>query len=490
MMTSDLKYHFPSRSSVFLLAFFINFIIVECLWCDAEAFALSITLDKTREKYEQQIAHALYYSDFDQAERLLNQFQMDIEFIVSFTFKRFRWATEEEVRRARESHRKLTEDLKNALRRARQPQTRAAPQTQPRSRPPQSPTVKPRTSPRTGPATPPIVVSSDPFLKEVEKNVERFLREGKYNQALNYLKLTLNQASLDEVSEKRIKSLMVEIKSRMRSTASSPRPTASPPSKPAKPTKPTKIRKPRPRPKVKSGPEVHKMEFVFIPAGEYFFGTPSNEPGRDPALELPVQKIYMKGFFISTTEVTQETYVHYQPSAKSEYKKLDRPVHGVDFKTARTFCRKLTWQDDKFDYDLPNEIEWEISCRSGQHPDIGPVDAPERQERFQKTVGMAAQAIQPYAIFNRNNGASVIPLKVKQKKPNSWDLYDMHGNVAEWCERVTRRPQWYKDQLGNQPIRGGSFLSDYKRCRAGSRALERADSKSPTIGFRIIARYR
>lgn len=301
-------------------------------------------------------------------------------------------------------------------------------------------------------------------FSELEKKIKRVRplihletleKQGNYKQALSFIEVAINSSNLDnEIYEK-----LENIKKRIQELIS------------------------------KIPPKVLGLEFVRVSKHVYSFGTPKNEPGRDPILEVEPQSQLVKEFFISTTEVTQECYAHYSGNLVSQHHKR-RPVYNVSFEMARKFCGILSQQNSDYKFSLPNEIEWEISCRAGQPPENGPVNAPKLQERFKGSLDRAKQTLQRYAIFKRNNSGLPIPDEVKQKEGNAWGLYDMHGNVAEWCERVSGFKDWYSNQLGKQPIRGGSFLSSYERCRAGSRSLELEGTKSPSIGFRIIARRR
>jgi formylglycine-generating enzyme required for sulfatase activity len=235
-------------------------------------------------------------------------------------------------------------------------------------------------------------------------------------------------------------------------------------------------------------PEVPGLSFVYVPSGTYFVGTPTTEKLRDGRSEVAPFPLYVDGFYVSTTEVTQEAYQKYVEREWTGYQGPDHPAHSVDYDEAAAFCGLLTGADRYFDYSLPTEGEWEIACRGGLHPDEGPIASADAKERARIAESRDAGefALMRYGWF-RSNKPSSGPQPVQEKKSNIDGLYDMHGNVAEWCRRGPLLT-WKNDLPGRQPIRGGSITSEYARCRAGARALEPADSRKPSIGFRIVCR--
>ncbi len=232
------------------------------------------------------------------------------------------------------------------------------------------------------------------------------------------------------------------------------------------------------------------LSFVEIPAGRYFIGTPKGEPGRDSDLEIEPVAVRIEAFSISTTEITQAVFARVMPRSWRKFRDPRIPAHSVSFAEAREFCRLLTERDGEKVFSLPTEAEWEVACRAGQHPSAGPVvGLREDGRRFLAGLDAAKLALQGYAFFNVNKPGSG-PVAVMQKKPNAACLYDMHGNVAEWCLPVPGHDEWYQGSVVHRPIRGGSVLSSYARCRAGARALEPETTRKPTIGFRVVARPR
>jgi len=205
-------------------------------------------------------------------------------------------------------------------------------------------------------------------------------------------------------------------------------------------------------------------------------GSPASEEGRDSD-EVQHTVTLTKGFWLSDHEVTQSEYQAVMGSNPSEFKgDLNRPVEQVSWDEAVLYCQKLTERERAAGritaqqaYRLPTEAEWEYAARAG-------------------TTGALYGELDTIAWWNGNAGNQTHP--VKQKAPNAWGLYDMIGNVWEWCS------DWY----GNYPTvsvtdprgpssgsvrvrRGGSWLSDARGARSASRWGDPGD-RYGRLGFR------
>ena len=200
------------------------------------------------------------------------------------------------------------------------------------------------------------------------------------------------------------------------------------------------------------------MEFVLIPAGSFNMGSPSSEKDRYDR-EGPVRRVQItRSFYMSRYEVTQEQYKSVTGENPSSIIGKNLPVEHVTWSKAVAFCRRLG-----SGFRLPTEAEWEYACRAGT------------DTRFYYGDDLDYSELREYAWYEGNSGGKI--QAVGQLQPNSFGLYDMHGNVYEWCQ------DWYDGSYPNVPsidpigpstgrwrvLRGGSDSLPGKRCRSANR---------------------
>ena len=156
----------------------------------------------------------------------------------------------------------------------------------------------------------------------------------------------------------------------------------------------------------------------------------------------------------------------------------DDPVVYVSRNDAVKFCEWLA-KKEGHTYELPTEAEWEYACRAGTTTTYSVCDDP--------------NALGDYAWFDGNSGGHTHP--VGGKKPNPWGLYDMHGNVWQFCgdaggkyENVSIKDPKYRDNEEKGIIRGGSWLKDAKNCRSALRLHVASGFRSNDVGFRVVSR--
>jgi formylglycine-generating enzyme required for sulfatase activity len=228
------------------------------------------------------------------------------------------------------------------------------------------------------------------------------------------------------------------------------------------------------------------MTFKQIPAANFVMGSCEKEPGRDGD-ETQHEVIITNPFYIQTTEVTQGqwkalmgTNPSYAASCGDEC-----PVENVSWFMVHQFIEELNRMENAYTYRLPTEAEWEYAARgknsfsfaNGEITDINCGDDPN---------------LRMMGWYCGNSENKLHP--VAQKNPNIWGLYDMHGNVWEWCE------DWYGEypkEAVTDPVgpdtgtyhvkRGGCFSAYARNCRSASRYYGLPSSTSDNIGFRLIA---
>jgi formylglycine-generating enzyme required for sulfatase activity len=235
------------------------------------------------------------------------------------------------------------------------------------------------------------------------------------------------------------------------------------------------------------------MKLVLIPKGTFMMGSPASEEGRRKD-ENQHEVTISKDFHLGVYEVTQAQYEkvigrnpsHFQ-RARVDNQNADLPVEQVSWDASVEFCKKLSALPEEKKagrvYRLPTEAEWEYACRAGS--------------KTAYSFGESSKSIGDYGWFNENSGINGDPLKkqthlVGQKKPNAWGLFDMHGNVFEWCS------DWYGDypngavsdprgpeEGSGRVVRGGSWLLDAGYCMSAKRGSNASSSWYFNFGFRV-----
>ena len=230
-------------------------------------------------------------------------------------------------------------------------------------------------------------------------------------------------------------------------------------------------------------PDTIVMNFVLIPAGEFTMGSPVTEPERLPS-ETQHKVRITKPFLMQTTPVTQAQWKALMPASPARFQGANLPEDSVSWFQAVKFCDTLSNRDAAA-YRLPTEAEWEFACRAGT-----------------TTPFSFGDSISPDdANYNGNvhygNGAGsqfrVATTPVDTFKPNPWGLYDMHGNVWQWCG------DWYAqypDGDASDPagpaqgavrvVRGGSWADVPRFLRSACRETTPPDKAAIHIGFRVV----
>jgi formylglycine-generating enzyme required for sulfatase activity len=204
------------------------------------------------------------------------------------------------------------------------------------------------------------------------------------------------------------------------------------------------------------------MKFVHIPAGTFTMGSPLTEPSRQKD-ETPHRVTITRAFYMSATEVTQRQWQTVMGSNPSHFRNPDAPVERVTWNEIREFLRRI-------DARLPTEAEWEYACRAGT------------------TTAYSTGATLRDANYD---GQSTMP--VASFAPNAWGLYDMHGNVWEWCadEHCPYPDGDARDPFNRcgspyKVIRGGSWHFGADSARSALRYTHEPHLRGFSIGFRVV----
>ena len=224
------------------------------------------------------------------------------------------------------------------------------------------------------------------------------------------------------------------------------------------------------------GPIVNSVDMVLvpIPAGEFMMGSPETEKGRQSVgIDETQHRVQItKPFYLSAYEVTQQQYLEVMHSNPSASKGPTKPVENVSWNDAVDFCNRLS-KSEGVKYRLPTEAEWEYACRAGSAAAY--------------SFGNDASGLGEYAWHSSNSTHPVGGLK-----PNAWGLFDMHGNVWEWCYdwrddydlKVLVDPTGPASGL-YRVARGGSFLYPPRDVRAAYRNNTQPYNHYGDGGFRL-----
>ncbi|MGD1713995.1 SUMF1/EgtB/PvdO family nonheme iron enzyme [Dapis sp. BLCC M172] len=211
-----------------------------------------------------------------------------------------------------------------------------------------------------------------------------------------------------------------------------------------------------------------KLEMVYIPGGSFIMGSPEKEERRFNT-ETPQHQVTLQPFYMSKYPITQEQYQVIMDKNPSYFKGRNRPVETVTWYNAAKFCEQLSEKTRKI-YSLPSESEWEYACRAGTTTPF----------YFGETI------TSELANYNGNFTYRDAPKGKYQQQttnvgsfpPNPFGLYDMHGNVWEWCldiwhDNYNGAPNdgspWQDRDIDSSPLRGGSWYDNPEFCRSAIR---------------------
>ena len=234
------------------------------------------------------------------------------------------------------------------------------------------------------------------------------------------------------------------------------------------------------------------LEMVYIPGGTFTMGSPDSEKERS-SNEGPQHRVTLAPFYMGKYPVTQAQWQAVMGSNPAHFKGERRPVEEVSWNDAQKFCQRLSknfrsLQDfGSFSFRLPSEAEWEYACRAGTTTPF----------YFGETIttdlanydGNSTYGDGPKGTYRQET------TDIGSFPPNAFGLFDMHGNVWEWCQ------DWYADSYPNgaqenpqgpssgqfRLLRGGSWSSNTVCCRSAFRDWRGTDKQNNNYGFRVVA---
>jgi len=221
-----------------------------------------------------------------------------------------------------------------------------------------------------------------------------------------------------------------------------------------------------------------KLEMAWIPPGTFTMGSPSTEENaHEDEIQHHVQ--LTKGYWLGKTEVTQAQWEQVMGTNPSANKGQDLPVENVSWKDCKEFIQRLNARlsGKGGGFRLPTEAEWEYACRAGG--------------RGRYCFGDNDAELGVYAWYEGNSKGKTKP--VGTRRANALGLYDMHGNVREWCEDSCEEyrsgnvtdPLARATHLPDRITRGGSYDDDATYCRSAYRGDTGSLAQSGDLGFRL-----
>ena len=223
------------------------------------------------------------------------------------------------------------------------------------------------------------------------------------------------------------------------------------------------------------------LEFVRIPAGSFWMGSGKDDEDASD-LEKPRHKVTIsRPFYLGRYPVTQTQWEAVMGNNPSYFKGTKRPVECVSWDDVQEFILKLNAREGHNRYRLPTEAEWEYACRAGS--------------TGKYCFGNDESMVGEYVCCYEGDRDETYP--VGQKKPNAWGLYDMHGNVKEWCSDLLdhysagavvdpQGPDAPTEEGGkNYMVRGGSWYYVAAFCRSASRDFWGHFFCRDDVGFRL-----
>jgi len=227
------------------------------------------------------------------------------------------------------------------------------------------------------------------------------------------------------------------------------------------------------------------FKMLPIPAGTFLLGSPEGEVGREAGeLQHPVK--ISKPFYMGETLVGQDLWRAVMGKNPSEFKGVGKPVDHVSFTDAQAFCSKLSLLLAGNAFGLPTEAQWEYACRAGTTTAFS----------FGRDLSLSMANFRGKSEYEGSKATPYLGTtsKAGTYAANAWGIFDLHGNLREWCA------DWFapygegksvRDPLGppageNRVLRGGAWCDTFMNCRAASRYWLEPAARFNRVGIRLV----
>ena len=228
-----------------------------------------------------------------------------------------------------------------------------------------------------------------------------------------------------------------------------------------------------------------RQDFRWIEPGTFMMGSPKNEPGRSDN-ETQHKVTLTEGFWLAETTVTQALWEVVMGENPSHFKGATRPVEQVSWDDAQRFIAKMNGMKPELQMCLPTEAQWEYCCRAGTTTAF----------HFGGKNDLNLERVNYSGEWYGADGNGETKT-VKSYAPNDWGLYEMHGNVWEWCQ------DWFGDYPARsivdpqgaesdsyRVLRGGSWILNGRLCRSACRNRYDPGLRNSPFGFRLALGHR
>lgn len=219
------------------------------------------------------------------------------------------------------------------------------------------------------------------------------------------------------------------------------------------------------------------QQMRWIQPGKFLIGSPETEPERC-SNELQHEVVLTQGFWLADTACTQALWQAVMGKNPSRFKGVKRPVENVSFEDCERFLVQINQLRPDLELRLPTEAQWEYACRAGTKTPFS----------FGETI--TAEQVNydgnyPYQGGEKGKNREET-VDVKALPANQWGLYEMHGNVWEWCSDWKGVVDPVGPKTGGlRVLRGGSWLNLARHCRSASRRADHPGYRNSLIGFRL-----